>query len=116
RVEIVDLGGDLAAERRRVEAIDPLDRRPARAEPGAEGVDPGADRGDDTDPRDPDGASVVAHVDGFVESAAADVSTGAARASAIAPNVARVRPAIGRVKRRSINQAQPGTRGAKAWS
>ena len=32
RVEVVDLGGDLRAERRRVEAVDPLDRRAAGAE------------------------------------------------------------------------------------
>ena len=36
RLEVVDLGGDLGAERAWVEAVDPLDRRAARPEPGPE--------------------------------------------------------------------------------
>ena len=73
RVEVVDLGGDLRAERRRVEAVDALDRGAARAQARPERVDAGADRGDQADARDPDPAS-IAHVDGFV--AAARLRTG----------------------------------------
>ena len=40
RVEVVDLGGDLRAERRRVEPIDPLDRRAAGPEAGPEARNP----------------------------------------------------------------------------
>ena len=39
RVEVVDLGRDLRAERRRVEPVDALDRRARRAQAGTERVD-----------------------------------------------------------------------------
>ena len=39
RVEVVDLGRDLRAERARVEAVDALDRRAAGPQPGPERVD-----------------------------------------------------------------------------
>ena len=63
RVEVVDLGRHLAAERARVEAIDPLDRRPGGAQPGPERVETGPARGDDPEPGDPD-APPVGHAGG----------------------------------------------------
>ena len=54
RVEVVDLGRHLAAERARVEAIDPLDRRAGGAQPGPERIETGPARGDDPEPGDPD--------------------------------------------------------------
>src|SRR5262249_39377843 len=96
-VEVVDLGGDMAAERARIEPVDRLDRRPPGAKAGAEGVDARPDRGDHTDPGDPDPAP-FRHDDGFAVAVGADSS-----ASASARNVPRVRPAIGRVKNRSTN-------------
>ena len=44
RVEVVHLGRDLRAERRRVEPVDPPDRRPGGAQAGPERVAPGPDR------------------------------------------------------------------------
>ncbi len=44
RVEVVDLGRDLRAERARVEAVDALDRGAAGPQPGPERVAPGPDR------------------------------------------------------------------------
>jgi hypothetical protein len=114
-VEVVDLGGDLAAERRRVEAVDPLDRRAARPQTGPERVATGADRRDRTDARNPDPSPRRRHGDGFAVEAGADSSVDAT-ASAMSRNVASVRPAIGRVKSRSTRKAQPGTRGRKRCS
>ena len=54
RVEVVDLGRDLRPERRRIEPVDPADRRTAGPQPGPEGLDPGADRRDQADAGDPD--------------------------------------------------------------
>ena len=113
RVEVVDLGRDLRAERARVEAVDALDRGAAGTQPGPERVEPGPDRGDDADPGDPDAPS-VGHGGGFAVRAAGSDSS--ARASASALNVASVRPAIGRVKARSTNAAKSATRGRKSWS
>ena len=112
RVEVVDLGRDLRAERARVEAVDPLDRRAAGAQAGPERVATGPDGGDDPDPGDPDAPS-VGHGRRFVGAA---IRTRPASASASALNVASVRPAIGRVKARSTNAANSGTRGRKSWS
>ncbi len=70
RVEVVDLGGDLGAERGRIESIDPLDRRARFAQTGPERIDARPDRRDQTDARDPD-PPAVGHVDGFVGAAAA---------------------------------------------
>ena len=115
RVEVVDLGRDLAAERRRVEAIDPLDRRLRPPETGPEGVDAGADRRHDADAGDPDRA--VDSLMPLVSSSAADRTVRrSATASARALNVASVRPAIGRVNARSTNRAKPGRRGEKSCS
>ena len=47
RVEVVDLGGDLRAERARVEPVDAPDGRAARPQAGPERVAAGADRGDE---------------------------------------------------------------------
>ena len=44
RVEVVDLGGDLGAERRWVEPVDALHRRARLPQPGPERVHAGADR------------------------------------------------------------------------
>ena len=88
-----------------------IGERPARS-PARNGVDAGPDRGDHADAGDPDVAA-VAHVGGFVGSGSADVAASDTSASAIAPNVASVRPAIGRVNSRSMQPAQPGTRGAE---
>ena len=55
RLEVVDLGRDLRAERRRVESIDPTDRGAPRPKAGPEGVDARADRRDQADAGDPDG-------------------------------------------------------------
>ena len=92
RVEVVDLRRDLAPERRRIEPVDPLDRRPCGPQARPEGVAPGPDRGDDPDARDPD-PPTVGHVEGFVDGSGSDWF--AATASAIDLNVASVRPAIG---------------------
>ncbi len=101
RVEVVDLGRDLRAERARVEAVDPLDRRAAGAQPGPERVATGADRGDDPEPGDPDRRRSVMSVDPSAWRTA--VAAASASASASALNVPSVRPAIGRVKSRSTN-------------
>src|SRR4029453_2362481 len=95
----VDLGRDLRADRRRVEAVDALDRRACLPKPGPECVDASPDRRDHADAGDEDALS--RHV---------------ATASAIALNVASVRVAIGRVKPRSIRAAQTPTLGRKSWS
>jgi hypothetical protein len=71
RIEVVDLGGDLAPEGRRVETVDPLDRGDTPSEAGAEGVDAGPDRGDQADPGDHDAAAIV-HAGVFVEIGSAD--------------------------------------------
>ena len=106
RVEVVDLGGDLRAERTRVEAVDPPDRRTGRAE-----ARPGRRRRRCR--------SAVMTPMPVIQTrrrsaSSRDRSVGPARgrrsarrprravcvatASAIALNVASVRPAIGRVK------------------
>ncbi len=102
RVEVVDLGRDLRAERRRVEAVDALDRGAARAQARPERVDAGADRGDEADPRDPD-CGVDRSCRWIRRRRGSDWT-----ASASALNVARVRPAMGRVKKRSTKAAKPG--------
>src|SRR5207248_2665498 len=109
----VDLRGDLAPERRWIEAIDPLDRRDAATEAGPEGVAPRTDRGDRADPGDPD-AAVVVHDGRFVVGACSDWVP--ATASAMAWNERSVRPAIGRVKPLSMKAAQAGMRGRKTCS
>ena len=111
RVEVVDLGRHLAAERARVEAIDPLDRRAGGAQPGPERVETGPARGDDPEPGDPD-APPVGHAGGPIGVAIPPAWS----ASASALNVPSVRPAIGRVKARSTNAAKNGTRGRKSCS
>jgi hypothetical protein len=112
RIEVVDLGGHLAAERRGVEPVDAFDRRLGTPKAGAERVDAGADRRDEPDPRDPDPAA-TAHVVDFVAGDGSDPCA-SATASASALNVASVRPAIGRVKKRSTKRAKPGNPGEKS--
>ena len=53
-IEVVDLRGDLASERRWIEPIDPLDRRRRRSQSGPEGVDTGPDGRHEPEPGDPD--------------------------------------------------------------
>jgi len=113
RVEVVDLRSDLASEGRWVEAIDPLDRRRRPAEPVPERVHARADRRDQAETGDPD-APLIAHAVRFGGGAGSDLSI-RARASASALKVPSVRPAMGRVKRRSTNAAKPGTRGENSW-
>ncbi len=62
RIEVVDLGGDLRAERRRIEPIDTLDGRLARSKAGSERLETGPGGGDDPDPGDPDATAIGAHV------------------------------------------------------
>ena len=120
RVEVVDLGGDLRAERARVEAVDPRHRRPAAPEAGPERVDARSRRRVmtpipviQTRRRSCHRGSVGAATSlGSAVRAASALAT----ASAIALNVASVRPAIGRVNSRSTNGASPGSRGAKSCS
>src|SRR4029453_14598266 len=50
RIEVVDLGRDLRAKLGRIEAVDPADRGAGGPQPGPEGVDARADRGDHADP------------------------------------------------------------------
>ena len=109
RIEVVDLGGHLAAERRRVEPVDPLDRRYGPAKTRPKRVHAGPDRRDQPDAGDPDPAT-TAHALGFVCGGGSDPCTSTTN-SASALNVASVRPAIGRVKKRSTNHANPGIRG-----
>src|SRR5204862_857355 len=78
RLEVVDLRGDLAAEWRRVEPIDALDRRVTCPETDSERVTAGPDRGDRTDPGDPDATALLAHAGGFVAAGAADSTDAAA--------------------------------------
>ena len=73
RLEVVDLGRDLRAERARVEAVDSLDRRAAGPKAGPERRQPGPDGGDQADPGDPHPARRVGtgaldgcHVLGYV--------------------------------------------------
>ena len=54
RIEVVDLGRDVGAERTRIEPVDLPHRRATRAEPGPKGVDSNAGGRDDTEPGDPD--------------------------------------------------------------
>ena len=76
RVEVVDLGGDLRAERDRVEPVDPLDRGARRpAVPARNASRPVPIAVMTPMPGDPD-PSTVAHVDGFV---GAGVRTGRRR-------------------------------------
>jgi hypothetical protein len=114
RIEVVDLGRDLRAERRWVEPIDPLDRRAARPKSRSKCVEAGPRGRDDADPRDEHSPVVRSLGDGFVNGREADSS--ADSASAIAANVASVLVAIGRVNARSTNHAQPGSRGRKSCS
>ena len=110
RVEVIDLGGDLRAERAGVEAVDAADGGPSRSEAGPERVPSGPDGGDDADPRDPDARRSV------TGPARVALSDGSASASASALNVASVLPAIGRVNTRSTNHGNPGIGGRKSWS
>ena len=61
RVEIVDLGGNLAAERTRVEPVDRRHRRAAGAQSRPKRGNARPDRRDQADPGDPD-PSAIAHV------------------------------------------------------
>src|SRR5919197_2223345 len=121
RIEVVDLAGYLRAEGRRVEAIDAANRRAAGSEGGPKRVDTDARGRHDADARDPDLA--LAHTELFVPVASPDsrcpsaaaplagTSRSAARASAMALNVASVRPAMGRANRRSTTIANTRRRG-----
>src|SRR5262249_30415848 len=113
RIEVVDLRGDVAPERARVEPVDRLDRGPGRAEPGPERLATGPDRGDDPDARDPD-PTEPRHDERFVVASSSDSRPSSA--SAMARNVPSVRPAMGRVKNRSTNAANNGIAGRKSWS
>ncbi len=95
RVEVVHLGGDLGAEPGGVESIDAPDRRPTCLESEPERLQPDADRRDQAEPRDPDPARRVPHTEGFARGVGMDGS------SASCLKVASVRPAMGRVKKRS---------------
>src|SRR5262245_34719403 len=111
------MGGDLRPERRRIEAIDALDRRLRRAEPGPERVDARPDRRHDADPGDEDPTMrPVVHLRRFAICGSADSPTPMATASAIALNAASVREAMGRVKAASMNAAHGPIRGRKSWS
>ena len=58
---------DLRSERAGIEAVDAPGRRATGSQAGPESVDPGADRADDPDARDPDPAS-LAHDPKYVRS------------------------------------------------
>ena len=117
RVEVVHLGRDLRAERGRIEPVDALDRGAPAPQPRPEGVEPGPGGGDQPESRDPDAAALV-HAGGSVRATvpATVPATASVIASASALNVASVRPAIGRVKARSTNEANRPSRGRKSWS
>ena len=108
RIEVVDLGRDLGAERRGVEAVDPL-ARPDRAA-----------RRPARNASTPVPTAVMTPMPVIQTSRRSGIgrlrSGRPVRASARALNVASVRPAIGRVKTRSTNHANPGRRGAKSCS
>ncbi len=101
-VEVVDLGGDLRAERRWIEAVDPANRRSASPHAVPERHPARPDRRDDAETGDPD-ATRPAHETALV-------------ASAIDLKVASVRPAIGRTNSRSTIVAQGLIRGLKSCS
>ena len=133
RVEVVNLGCDLRAECGRIEAVDPPDRGAGRPQAGPEGVDTRPDRRDHADPGHEHPAS-CAHGDAvdvgelsesapfvgrelrLANASVAGAAPALATASAIALNVASVRPAIGRVKNRSMNGAHGANRGRKSCS
>jgi len=54
RIEVVDLSGDLRAERRRIEAVDAPHGRAPGTQSSAEGINAGPARGDQPDAGDPD--------------------------------------------------------------
>ena len=112
RVEGVDLGGDLRAERARIEPVDPrTGDRPARS-PAANSSTPMPIAVMipipviQTRRRSLTWSSSTVGLGGLIASDGSSAS-----ASARALNVASVRPAIGRVKTRSTNPARPGRRG-----
>ena len=113
RVEVVDLRGHLRAERARVEPVDARDRRPAAPKARPERVDAGPGGRDDPDAGDPDAPTDSRHrgIAGGAAAASRSATGAVATASAIALNVASVRPAMGRVNQRSTTLARPGSRG-----
>ena len=113
RVEVVDLGGDLRAERRWIEPVDPLHRRSIRPDAGPHRVAPGPDRRDYAEAGDPD--APTGHVEVFGAASVSDRPR-ASTASAIDLNVASVRPAMGRTKSRSTINAHGPKRGRKSCS